>query len=91
MFPNGGGAREFAHKKLLQRHAIWWEPAYARTIVGDSERPLAPFFYRIHIVQITGHRAIPEHLRPPDPSPATRGSSRDRWLQRIMRQVRKQT
>ena len=80
-----------AHKKLLQRHAIWWEPAYSRTIVGDKERPLAPFFYRIRIVQITGHRAIPEHARPPDPSPTTPGLSRARWLQRIMRQVRKQT
>ena len=88
--PEWRGAREYARNKLLQRNAIWWEPAYARTILRDTERPLAPFFYRIHIAQITGHRASPEHLTPPGTSPSTPGLNRDRWLQKIMRHVRKQ-
>jgi len=87
--PEWQRAREYTHKKLLERNAIWWEPAYARTIVSDKERPLAPFFYRIRIVQITGHRASPEHETSPGRSLSTR-LSRARWLQKIMRQVPKQ-
>jgi len=70
--PEWRGAREYARKKLLQRNAIWWEPAYARTIQRDTERPLAPSFYRIRIVQITGHRATHEHPTPRMPLPAHR-------------------
>ncbi|MGA9725025.1 MAG: pyridoxamine 5'-phosphate oxidase family protein [Candidatus Binatus sp.] len=88
--PEWRSAREYAHKKLLQRNAIWWEPGYAKTIVSGTERPLAPFFYRIHIAQITGHRATPEHATPPGTSPSTPSSNRDRWLRKILRQVRKQ-
>jgi uncharacterized protein len=45
---------------LLQRKAMWWEPGYVKTIFHGTQRPLAPVFYRIHIAQITGHRASPE-------------------------------
>ena len=75
-------AREYAHKKLLERDAMWWEPAYSRTILGDKERPLAPFFYRIHIVQVTGHRACPEHVTPAGRSLLTAGLNLSRWLQK---------
>jgi hypothetical protein len=39
---------------------VWWEPAYARTILHGIERPLVPVFYRIHCHRVTGHRAVPE-------------------------------
>ena len=72
--PQARGAREHARKKLQQRNAIWWEPGYAKTIQHDTERPLEPFFYRIHIEQITGHRAVPQPV-------AARGSKPGRsWF-----------
>jgi nitroimidazol reductase NimA-like FMN-containing flavoprotein (pyridoxamine 5'-phosphate oxidase superfamily) len=56
--PEYQGARAFAHT-LLKRHAAWWEPAYATTILQGTQRPLVPVVYRIHARQITGHHAIP--------------------------------
>jgi uncharacterized protein len=51
---------ERAHAyNLLQKKALWWEPGYLKTIVHGTERPLVPVFYRIHVGQITGHRATP--------------------------------
>ena len=57
--PPWQSARAFAHK-LLRQTPMWWEPAYAKTTHCGPQRPLIPVFYRIHIDQITGHRAIPE-------------------------------
>ena len=57
--PEYQAARAFAHA-LLKRHAVWWEPAYAKTILHGTERPLEPVFYRIHGRQITGRCAIPD-------------------------------
>jgi uncharacterized protein len=54
-----GSARALTHE-LLQRKAKWWEPGYVKTIVAGTQRALMPVFYRIHIAQITGHRATLE-------------------------------
>jgi len=35
--------REFAWK-LLQQHAMWWEPGYVKTILHGTERSLVPIF-----------------------------------------------
>jgi uncharacterized protein len=86
--PEWRAAREYAHRRLLQRNAIWWEPGYARTIVGGTERPLEPFFYRIHIAQISGHRATPEHVTPAGTGPSRNAPIDGGWLRKIMRQVR---
>lgn len=48
--------RELAHSVLEQR-SIWWEPAYARTILSGAERQLDPIYFRIRIKTITGRRA----------------------------------
>ncbi len=56
--PDWRSERVLAHE-LLQLKPMWWEPGYVKTIVHGTERPLVPVFYRIHIVQITGHRAAP--------------------------------
>ena len=45
--------------KLLQENAMWWEPAYVKTILHGTERPLMPLFYRIHVTHITGRAAAP--------------------------------
>lgn len=88
--PEWHDAREYAHKRLLERNSIWWEPGYARTIVDGTERQLAPCFYRIHIEQITGHRATPEHVTPAGIGPSKTAQIDSGWLRKIMRQVRKQ-
>ena len=80
--------RAFAHT-LLKRHAVWWEPAYAKTILHGTQRPLVPVVYRIHGLQITGHRAIPDQpLTPPDTRLSMTDSGEDGWLQGLLRQVR---
>ena len=56
--PEHQGARAHAHH-LLERKNSWWEPGYVKTIVDGIERPLMPVFYRIRILEITGHRATP--------------------------------
>lgn len=85
--PEWRSARAFAHK-LLQRSCMWWEPAYARTILGGAQRPLVPVFYRIHIVQTTGHRATPEPVAPPAARLSTLASGEAGWLEKLLRQVR---
>ena len=57
--PGYQSERAVAHN-LLQKKAQWWEPAYLKTILQGTERPLVPVFFRIHIARITGHRATPE-------------------------------
>ena len=57
--PEFEAPRVKAHE-LLQKHAMWWEPAY----VGAAHRALphsdTPIFYRIRIDRMTGHRATPD-------------------------------
>jgi len=85
--PEYQGARAFPHT-LLKRHAVWWEPAYAKTILHGTQRPLVPVVYRIHGLQITGHRAIPDQpVTPPDTRLSMTDSGDDGWLQRLLRQV----
>ena len=67
--PQWQSARALAHE-LLKQTAIWWEPGYVRTILHEAERPLLPVFYRIRVMQITGHRATPEPMAPSDPRAA---------------------
>jgi uncharacterized protein len=56
--PEWQSERTSAHQLLAQKPA-WWEPGFVKTILHGTERPLVPVFYRIHIVEITGRRAIP--------------------------------
>ena len=50
--------RRFAWE-LLQQRPQWWEPGYAKTILGGTERLLEPVYFRIHIDEISGHQATP--------------------------------
>jgi uncharacterized protein len=86
--PEYQGMRAFAHT-LLKRHAVWWEPAYAKTILHGTPRSLVPVIYRIHGLQITGHRSFPDPpVTPPDTRLSMTDSDEDGWLQRVLRQVR---
>ena len=46
--------------ELLQRRAMWWEPAYVSASHRDSPHSSTPISYRIHIDRVTGHRATPD-------------------------------
>jgi nitroimidazol reductase NimA-like FMN-containing flavoprotein (pyridoxamine 5'-phosphate oxidase superfamily) len=63
-------ARIHAHA-LLEKRAMWWEPAYMSQAHRDQPHSLIPIFYRIHIRSMTGHRATPEEpastVKPPSP------------------------
>jgi nitroimidazol reductase NimA-like FMN-containing flavoprotein (pyridoxamine 5'-phosphate oxidase superfamily) len=43
--------------EVLQKRAMWWEPAYVAT---EHREQFTPIFYRIHIKQMTGRRATPD-------------------------------
>ena len=55
-------ARIHAHE-LLNRRAMWWEPAYISQKHRDQPHSLTPIFYRVHIQKMTGHRATPENAQ----------------------------
>jgi uncharacterized protein len=81
-------ARRFAHT-LLKRNAVWWEPAYVKTTLHGTPRPLVPVFYRIRSLQITGHRATPAPVTPADTGRSITDSGEDGWLRHLLRQVRR--
>jgi nitroimidazol reductase NimA-like FMN-containing flavoprotein (pyridoxamine 5'-phosphate oxidase superfamily) len=43
--------------EVLQKRVMWWQPACVAT---EKREQRAPIFYRIHIKQMTGHRATPD-------------------------------
>jgi len=49
--------RELAYA-LLQRRNMWWEPAYASEAHPVAVVPVIPMYYRIHIEQVSGRRAM---------------------------------
>jgi|SRR5208337_596062 len=51
-------ARAYA-LEVLQKRPMWWQTACAAT-EGREQQP--PIFYRIHIEQVTGHRAAPDAI-----------------------------
>jgi uncharacterized protein len=80
--PEWQQTREMVHS-LLEPHGVWWEPGFARTVLGGVTRPMVPVFFRIFIEQITGHRASLEIDRSStETSPA---KTAGRWWRRLGR------
>ena len=75
-------AREFAWQ-VLQRYAMWWQPAYAKTILHGTERRIQPIFYRIFMTRITGRRATTESAARFDTGLSMSDPGEAGWLQRI--------
>ncbi|MBI2207599.1 MAG: pyridoxamine 5'-phosphate oxidase family protein [Candidatus Rokubacteria bacterium] len=71
--PEWAGAHTVAYT-LLKQYAVWWEPAYAKTILHGIQRPLVPVFYRIHCRRITGLRQV--RRRRPDRARGEAGAPR---------------
>jgi nitroimidazol reductase NimA-like FMN-containing flavoprotein (pyridoxamine 5'-phosphate oxidase superfamily) len=77
--PEHEAARLVAHE-LLQRRAMWWEPAYLAQGHRDQPHSLTPVFYRIHIDRMTGHRATPaEDVQIAESPDKNRG-----WLEKLL-------
>jgi uncharacterized protein len=64
---------------VLQKRAVWWEPAYISQQHRDQPHSLTPIFYRIHIYKITGQRATPEESETIALTPSKRG-----WLEKLL-------
>jgi len=45
---------------LMAKQAVWWEPGYARTLRADGERPIQLIWFRVSVLEISGHQAIPD-------------------------------
>ena len=54
--PEFAEARERAYS-FIHKRAMWWEPAYISHAQRDDVDSLIPIFFRIHIDEMTGHRA----------------------------------
>lgn len=74
--------------ELLQKHAMWWEPAYIGATHRDAPHSEAPIFYRIRINRISGRRATPNE-RPPESEPADGQEAKvtDGWWAEILRHI----
>lgn len=53
---SGDADRAMIHQ-LLHKRAAWWEPGYARTVLGGQVRSLEPIYFRLSIESIHGHVA----------------------------------
>lgn len=76
---------DFRYERLqawesLQKRAMWWEPAYVAT---EHRKQFTPIFYRIHIEQMTGHRATPDPVEAA--SAAKAPTAEESWLGSILR------
>jgi nitroimidazol reductase NimA-like FMN-containing flavoprotein (pyridoxamine 5'-phosphate oxidase superfamily) len=70
--------------ELLQRRAMWWEPAYVSASHREKPHSTTPISYRIHIDRITGHRATPDIVETRTVA-ADAGAGKGSWLGNIRR------
>jgi nitroimidazol reductase NimA-like FMN-containing flavoprotein (pyridoxamine 5'-phosphate oxidase superfamily) len=49
---------------LLAQSGVWWEPGYARTVRADGERPIQFVWFRVSVLEMSGHQAVPNKLFP---------------------------
>ena len=84
--PEWGEMRTLA-LTVLPLKTKWWEPWPTTIMQGDAQRPLMPLFYSIHVVEISGRRAIPDRPNA-DKTAGTRGLVKSGFLQRILKQFR---
>lgn len=80
--PEYEAARAHAHE-LLQKRAMWWEPAVVSIEHREFAKSFSPIFYRIHIDRMTGHRASPDRAKDDSASPA----GGQRWLSKLLDRV----
>ncbi len=64
---------------LLQKRAMWWQPAYVATEHRGTGEALTPVFYRISISQVTGHRGTPDSIEQGGRDAAVASTPQARW------------
>jgi len=67
--------------EVLQKHAMWWEPAY---VAAEHREEFTPIFYRIYIKQMTGRRATRDPVEAAA-SAAQSPTAEESWLGSILR------
>ena len=70
--------------ELLQKHAMWWEPAGVGATHRDAPHSEIPITYRIRIDRMTGHRATPNAE---SAATAEVPTERDGWWAEILRHI----
>jgi uncharacterized protein len=45
--------------EVLQKRPLWWQPA---SVASEQREQRPPILYRIHVKQMTGHRATPDPI-----------------------------
>ena len=82
--PKYEAARVKAHEQL-QKHAMWWEPAFVGAAHRETPHSDTPIFYRIKIDRMTGHRATPDLNQLAVSAEETK--ARDGWWAEILRHM----
>ena len=54
--PENVDARQYA-LEVLQKHAMWWQPA---TVATESRSAFIPILFRIRVISLTGRQAKPD-------------------------------
>jgi nitroimidazol reductase NimA-like FMN-containing flavoprotein (pyridoxamine 5'-phosphate oxidase superfamily) len=83
--PRYEAARMKAHQ-VLRRRPMWWEPAFMSDTHRDTCHSVVPVFYRIHIGQMTGHRATPDIVEAAD---AAQVIGKEGWVDSVLRHIEK--
>jgi nitroimidazol reductase NimA-like FMN-containing flavoprotein (pyridoxamine 5'-phosphate oxidase superfamily) len=54
---------------LLAESAVWWEPGFVKTLNKEGERSLKPVWFRVSVLEITGHQGVSDRpvVRPESP------------------------
>ena len=79
--------REVAYS-LLQRRTMWWEPACVTEAHRVAVERVMPIYHRIHIDQVTGRRARPNHVETLAIPAAAITSRCEGWLKNFLRRRR---
>jgi nitroimidazol reductase NimA-like FMN-containing flavoprotein (pyridoxamine 5'-phosphate oxidase superfamily) len=48
--------------KLLEKHFLWWQAAYAAEQLRPANQPAPKVLYCIHVAEMTGRRAEPDQF-----------------------------
>lgn len=75
--------------ELLQRRAMWWEPAYVSASHRDTPHSSTAISYRIRIDRMTGHRATPDMVEARTED-VDAGTAKRSWLSNIRRWMGKE-
>ena len=84
--PEWSADRELAYA-LLQRRAMWWEPACVREPHRVALEQVIPMYYRIHTDRVTGRRAKPDPVEGVallEPATTSRWKG---WLKSLLRRT----